>query len=189
MKNSYKRREAYHRDQIHKSNNKGYGQTILAGVLILVIIAWTIYPLIAKAGTFEMHYGLSTNHTENYEYKYNEDNNLWAASYRFNDSSWGVLGSKFDNSFYVESYAAAATYSLFEAGPVEFELLTGLLKGYTEIQLGSTLCPFGVDSDICFFIAPKLSLEVFDYKGFSPKVSAMILGNAFIVTAGFSYKF
>jgi len=31
MKNSYKRREAYHRDQIHKSNNKGYGQTILAG--------------------------------------------------------------------------------------------------------------------------------------------------------------
>ncbi|MEE8288921.1 MAG: hypothetical protein V3R25_05865, partial [Nitrosomonadaceae bacterium] len=122
-------------------------------------------------------------------YKYQEDNDLWVASYRFDDSKWGVLGATFQNSYYVDSTVVAATWSLFKLKAVEFEIISGLVKGYNEETVNSLMCPFGEDSDICFLIAPKVSIEIFTYKGFSPKLSAMWLGDALVIAAGVSYKF
>ncbi|MEE8288981.1 MAG: hypothetical protein V3R25_06165, partial [Nitrosomonadaceae bacterium] len=79
------------------SANRVTGFAIVLIMLLLVSISITV-----KAGTFEVNYGLSTNHATSY-YKYQEDNDLWVASYRFDDSKWGVLGATFQNSYYVDS--------------------------------------------------------------------------------------
>ncbi len=158
-------------------------------LVITVIAAVVIMTNPAKAGEFELNYGISTNHFAEYGYKFNEDNNLWIASYKFDDSDWGVLGATFENSYYNDTIAVAATYSVYQFGAVEFSVLAGVLKGYTEADIGSTLCPLGADSDVCFMLAPKLSVEVFDYNGITPKLSVVVLGTAVVVTVGVSYEF
>ena len=158
----------------------------LAAVLV---IAFCMVTMKAKASSVELSIGVYTHHFVEYNTVRNEDNNLIAFNYRFTDSDWGLLGTNFTNSYDIKTNALAVTYSVFKYRAVEFEMIVGMMKGYTEWELHDKLCPFGVDSDYCFLIAPKVSIELFNYKGMAPKVSALLMGRAVIVTVGVSYEF
>ena len=161
-------------------------------IWIVVVIVATIamlLPLPSNAAKLEIARGVYTYHLEEYNTVRNEDNNLIAFNYRFTDSDWGLLGTNFTNSYDIKTNALAVTYSALKWRAVELELVVGVMKGYTEWELHDKLCPFGEDSDYCFLIAPKLSVELFNYKGVTPKVSALLMGEAVIVTVGFSYEF
>jgi hypothetical protein len=154
-----------------------------------ILAAAALTAINAQAATVEIASGVYTQHIEEYNTARNEDNDLLALTYRFDDSDWGVLATTFNNSYDIETYGLALTYSVFKWRAIELEVIGGLMKGYTEWELHDKLCPFGEDSDYCFLIAPKLSLEVFTYKGVTPKVSVLLMGEAVMVTVGVSYKF
>lgn len=162
---------------------------IVGAVLIFIAFFGLAYMAETKAAEFELAGGIYTTHTEEYDTERNEDNNLIALTYRFDDSDWGLLGANFTNSYDIKTNAIAVTYSVIKWRALELELVGGVMKGYTEWELHDKMCPFGEDSDICFLISPKLSLELFSFEGVTPKVSVLMMGDAVIVTAGVSYSF
>jgi len=158
-------------------------------VAIVVMCAALLWPFLTQAATLELASGVYTEHLEEYNTERNEDNDLIAFNYRFTDSDWGLLAANFTNSYDVKTNALAVTYSVIKYKAVEFELVVGVMKGYTEWELHDKLCPFGEDVEYCILIAPKLSIELFNYTGVAPKVSALLMGDAVIVTVGVSYEF
>ncbi len=158
-------------------------------VAITVASIAMLYPLPSDAAQLEIARGVYTEHLEEYNTERNEDNSLIAFNYRFTDSDWGLLAANFTNSYDIKTNALAVTYSVIKYKAVEFELVVGVMKGYTEWELHDKLCPFGEEAEYCILIAPKLSVELFNYKGVAPKVSALLMGDAVIVTVGVSYEF
>ena len=154
-----------------------------------ILLAVALTAINAQAATLELASGVYTHHLEEDNTERNEDNSLIAFNYRFTDSDWGLLATTFTNSYDIKTNALAVTYSVIKYRAVEFELVLGLMKGYTEWELHDKLCPFGEESDTCFLVAPKLSIELFNYNGVAPKVSALLMGDAVIVTVGVSYEF
>lgn len=159
----------------------------VAGILVMCFAL--CLPFLSGAAEFEISSGIYTTHLEEYNTSRNENNNLIAVAYRFTDSDWGLLGSNFINSYDVQTNALAVTYSVIKYRALEFEMIVGMMKGYTEWELHDKLCPFGKDSDYCFLVAPKLSFEVLDYECIKPKLSVLLMGEAVIVTFGVSYEF
>lgn len=155
---------------------------------IIILLLATVFSTESKSASLEVARGVYTHHFIDYGTPRNEDNKLIALSYRF-DNDWGVLSANFTNSYDVNTTALAITYSVIKYKAIELELVTGIMKGYTEWELHDKLCPFGENSDYCFLIAPKLSVELFSYKGVTPKLSALLIGKAVAVTIGVSYEF
>lgn len=158
-------------------------------VSILVMCFAMLIPFMSIAANFEIAGGVYTEHLEEYNTERNEDNDLIAFNFRFTDSDWGLLGANFTNSYDIQTNALAVTYSVIKYSVVELELVFGLMKGYTEWELHDKLCPFGEESEICLLVAPKLSVELFNYNGVAPKISALLMGDAVIVTVGVNYEF
>lgn len=156
---------------------------------VAVVVIAVLTAINAQAATVELASGVYTHHIEEYNTARNEDNDLLALTYRFDDSDWGILATTFNNSYDVQTYGLALTYSVFKWRAIELELIGGVMKGYTEWELHDKLCPFGEEVEYCLLLAPKLSLEIFSYKGVTPKLSVLYMGEAVVVTAGVSYKF
>lgn len=156
---------------------------------VVVVCAALLFPFTSSAKMIELSSGIYTNHLEEHNTERNEDNDLIAFNYRFTDSDWGLLGANFTNSYNIKTNALAVTYSVVKYLSVEVELVFGLMKGYTEWELHDKLCPFGENSEICLLIAPKISVELFNHNGIAPKVSALLMGEAIIVTVGVGYEF
>jgi hypothetical protein len=159
----------------------------IAVVVVACIVL--LIPTPASSATLELASGVYTHHLEEYNTERNEDNSLVAFNYRFTDSDWGLLAANFDNSYDIKTNALAVTYSVIKYRAAELELVVGVMKGYTEWELHDKLCPFGEGVEYCLLIAPKLSIELFNYNGVAPKVSALLMGRAVIVTVGVRYEF
>lgn len=142
----------------------------------------------AQADTIEISKGIFTDHLGFNEY--NEDNDLKAIAYYFDDSKWGLSLAKFKNSYYNDTTAAGVSYNLYKGERFEFEVMGGLMKGYTARDSGKFFCPLKGDYEaVCWYVAPKGTVNLYSYKGATVKASAIILGTALIATVGFSFTF
>jgi len=188
MNNIHNEQKARRALETHIKETKALKFVVWVAAVIVACIVLLI-PLPSSAASLELASGVYTEHLEEYNTERNENNDLIAFNYRFTDSDWGLLAANFTNSYDIKTNALAVTYSVIKYRAVEFELVLGLMKGYTEWELHDKLCPFGEESDTCFLVAPKLSIELFNYNGVAPKVSALLMGDAVIVTVGVSYEF
>ncbi len=158
--------------------------------ILLLIIVICIQPTKAKdSGSLEVTKGITTNHVDSFE-GYNEDNGMTVIEYDLPDSDWGVLVTKFNNSYYTDTIAIAGVYSVYEYKQFEVNVISGLMKGYTAEDIGNELCPLkGKASDICWFLAPRVLLSVYENKDYAVKASVLLFGTAIVTTVGLEYKF
>jgi hypothetical protein len=193
--------------QTINNNNKGWGFGVVS-LIILMLVMYSGYTkageyLVVKTGhnpllvissaSFSINYGINTTHLDgngcNTSHDcYNEDNGIIALEYNFEDSRWGMILATFENSHFNKTTAIGMSYDFYDAGWVNFELLGGVMKGYTAADIGDVYCDIGKE-DICWFVAPRMNVPVYSYRSFKVKVSALVLNTAVITTVGLEYKF
>ena len=169
---------------LRPNNSGGWGFAIFRVICILTVVAMTLK---AEASSIDVSFGVNTIHLNSDNM--NEENDFISIEYSVDNSDWGYIASKFVNSYENNTVALGMSYDIVTYDIIELDLLLGVMKGYKEEDLGDVICPLGEKSDLCWFIAPRVTLPIYKNNYFELKVSSLLLGDALSTSVGLEYKF
>ncbi len=146
---------------------------------LLIFIITVMSSFSVNAATLSIEKGLFTRHARNRR-KFNEDNELIGLEISANGMT--LNASSFVNSYGVKTKSIGTAFVLAESEHVKLDLMAGVLDGYTQEQVGAC------KGDYCGYIAPRLTINR-DHKGIGVKASALVLGEALVLTSGIYINF
>jgi len=169
---------------LRPNNSGGWGFAIFRVICILTVVVMTSR---AEASSIDVSFGVNTIHLNSDNM--NEENDFISIEYSVDNSDWGYIASKFVNSYENNTVALGMSYDIVTYDIIELDLLLGVMKGYKEEDLGDVICPLGEESDLCWFIAPRIIIPIYKNNYFEIKVSSLLLGDALSTSVGLEYKF
>lgn len=146
---------------------------------LLIFIITVMSSFSVNAATISLEKGLFTRHARNRR-RFNEDNEL--IGLEITASGMTLNTSSFVNSYGVKTKSIGTAFVLTESEHVKLDLMVGVLGGYTHEQIKTC------KGDYCGYIAPRLTINN-DYKGIGVKASALVLGEALVLTSGIYINF
>jgi hypothetical protein len=158
-----------------------YHLIIMYVIITLAAVLLFNTPAQCKEQSLSVQYGFYTNHIGYSDIEYNENNNLIGVEYKIND--WYFNIATYENSFYNRSNAFGAGYNLLSGYGFDFDVLFGLVTGYTDET--KTICA----NDICGYIAPRVSYTFNVGENIGIKPTAQLFYNAVVLSIGAEYRF
>lgn len=146
---------------------------------ILIAAITVISSFSVNASTLSIEKGLFTRHARNRR-RFNEDNELIGVEITSNSLTLNV--SSFINSYGVKTKSIGTAFVVTESGNFKLDVMTGILDGYTQEQIKTC------KGDYCGYIAPRVTAN-YEYKGIGVKASALVLGEALVITSGVYINF
>ena len=146
-------------------------------LLIFIITIMSSFSI--NAATISVEKGLFTRHARD-KHRFNEDNELIGLEMTAN----GMIlnASSFVNSYGAKTKSIGTAFAVAESERVKLDVMVGVLDGYTQEQIKTC------KGDYCGYIAPRLTINK-EYKGVGVKASALVLGEALVLTSGMYINF
>jgi hypothetical protein len=173
----------YNNVTLHRGNIMRSKLFLAIFYAVLFTISATISFNLKAEQSLSVEYGFYTTHISESPSgePYNEDNNLIGIEYNVND--WYFTVATYDNSFNNRSNAIGAGYNLLSGYGFNFDVLFGLVTGYTDEA--KTVCYDG----LCGYIAPRVSYTFDVSENIGIKPTAQLFYNAVVLSVGVEYRF